>query len=74
MKMRIVCQVFEHGIRTTAGLGQLHRTLPKPAFKFVEINIEPSARIADNDDGFRLHMPARLGPEVAGVVQGRLVA
>ena len=50
VKILVVGQVGQHGISATAAHCQLNGTFAQTLFKFVEIEIEPAARIADDDN------------------------
>ena len=73
-KLFVVGEIGQHGIGAAPGNGELDRAFAQSFFQFIEIEIEQGARVADDDDRLRRHAPARLHPEVVGVVQGGSVA
>ena len=70
VKSFIVGQISQDRISATSGHRELHRAFAQTFLQFVEIEIEPATRIADDDDRFGLHAPPRHGPKILVVIQG----
>src|ERR1051325_8151221 len=74
MEVLVFDKVREHRIRASPGESELHGTFAKTVLQFIKIHVEPDTRITDEHDRFGLDVPPRFGPQIARVVQGRLVA
>ena len=69
VKIFVVGEIGQHWIRTASTHRELDRTFAQALLQFIEIKIVPGARIADDDDGLRLHVPASHRPEILVVVE-----
>ncbi|MBA2743812.1 MAG: hypothetical protein H0U43_05805 [Chthoniobacterales bacterium] len=74
VEMLVVREVFQNWIGATAGERQLDRAPAKAAFQFIEVHVEPRARVADDGDRFRLELATRMRPKVLSIIKCRLVA
>src|SRR3954468_24264136 len=68
VKMLVLCKVFEHRIGTTAGLSELDRAFAEAPLEFIEIQVEPRPRVANDHKRFRLDVASCLRPKIGCVV------
>ena len=69
VKILVIGQVGQYRISATAAHCQLNGTFAQSLLKFVEIEIVPAARIADDDDGLGFHPPASRCPKILVIVE-----
>src|SRR5437870_9002832 len=69
VKSFVVGEISQDRITATSTHRQLHRTFTQPFLQFVEIEIEPTTGIADDNDRFGLRTPPRYRPEILVVIQ-----
>ena len=74
VKIFVVGQIRQYRIGAAPAHRELDGTFAQALLQFIEIEIVPAARIADDDDGLRLDAPARHRPEILVIVQRRAIA
>src|SRR5947209_8848269 len=73
VKAVVVNEVVEDWVSGASRQRQLDGTFSKTPLELVEIAVEPGARISNDNRGFRLDIAACFGPQIVGIVQGRLI-
>src|SRR5437870_968559 len=69
VKILVTGQIGQYRVSATAAHCQLNGTFAQSLLKFVEIEIVPAARIADDDDGLGFHASASRRPKILVIVE-----
>src|SRR5262245_6527642 len=70
----VVRQISQRRPDGGAGHRELDRSFTQTLFEFAQVDIEPGARITDNDKGVRLHNATSKRPKILVIVKRRAIA